>query len=72
MDNICPQLTMKITQQSQWRHSDVFTVNFELISHLVLVSIADIEQVNPDWFATNWILIKTQVAITTEPNMIWT
>ena len=43
---------MKITEQSQRRHSDVFIVNFELISDLVLVSIVDIKQVNADWFAT--------------------
>ena len=28
---------MKTSEQSQWRRSDVFIVNFEHISHLVLV-----------------------------------
>ena len=34
---ICSKLTIKTSQQRQWRHPDVFIVNFEHISHLVLV-----------------------------------
>ena len=34
---ICSELTIKTPERCQWRHSGVFIVNFEHISHLVLV-----------------------------------
>ena len=34
---ICSKLTIKIREQHQWHHSGIFIVNFEHISHLVLV-----------------------------------
>ena len=34
---ICPKLTLKTPEQHQWRRYGVFIVNFEHISHLVLV-----------------------------------
>ena len=34
---ICSDVTIKTTEQRQWRRSGVFIVNFEQISHLVLV-----------------------------------
>ena len=34
---ICSKLTIKTPERRQWRRSGVFTVNFEHISHLVLV-----------------------------------
>ena len=34
---ICSLLTMKTPERRHWRRSGVFTVNFEHISHLVLV-----------------------------------
>ena len=34
---ICSKLTIKIPEQHQWRGSGIFFVNFEHISHLVLV-----------------------------------
>ena len=34
---ICPKLTIKTPQRRQWRRSGDFIVNFEHISHLVLV-----------------------------------
>ena len=34
---ICSKLIMKPPERRQWRHSGVFIVNFEHISHLVLV-----------------------------------
>ena len=34
---ICSELTVKTPEQRQWRRSGVFIVNFENISHLVLV-----------------------------------
>ena len=34
---ICSKLTIKTPQQRHWRRSGVFNVNFEHISHLVLV-----------------------------------
>ena len=34
---ICSKLTIKIPERRQWRHSGIFIVNFEHISHLVLV-----------------------------------
>ena len=33
----CSKLTVKTAEQHQWRRSFVFTVNFQHISHLVLV-----------------------------------
>ena len=34
---ICSKLTINIPEQSRWRHFDVFIVNFEHVSHFVLV-----------------------------------
>ena len=34
---ICPKLTIKTPERRHWRHSGVFIVNSEHISHLVLV-----------------------------------
>ena len=34
---ICSKLTIKTPERRQCRRSDVFIVNFELISHLILV-----------------------------------
>ena len=34
---ICSKLTVKTPERCQWHHSDIFIVNFEHISHLVLV-----------------------------------
>ena len=34
---ICSKLTIKTPERRQWRRSGVFIVNFEQISHLVLV-----------------------------------
>ena len=34
---ICSKLTKKTPERRQWRRSGVFIVNFEHISHLVLV-----------------------------------
>ena len=34
---ICSKLTIKTPGRRHWRHSDFFIVNFEHISHLVLV-----------------------------------
>ena len=34
---ICPKLTIKVPERRQWRCSGAFIVNFEHISHLVLV-----------------------------------
>ena len=34
---ICSKLTIKTLEQRQWHRSGVFNVNFEPISHLVLV-----------------------------------
>ena len=34
---ICLKLTIKIPERRQWRRSSIFIVNFEHISHLVLV-----------------------------------
>ena len=33
---ICSKLTIKTPERRDWRHSGVFIVNFEHISHLVL------------------------------------
>ena len=34
---ICSELTIETPERHQWRHSGIFIVNFEHISHLVLV-----------------------------------
>ena len=34
---ICSKLTIKAPERRQWRRSDIFIVNVEHISHLVLV-----------------------------------
>ena len=34
---MCSKLTIKTPERHHWRHFDVFIVNFEHISHLVLV-----------------------------------
>ena len=34
---ICSKLIIKTPERRQWRRSDVFIVNFENISHLLLV-----------------------------------
>ena len=33
----CSNLTMKTAKRRHWLHSDVFIINFEHISHLVLL-----------------------------------
>ena len=37
MCEICSELTIKIPERRHWRRSGIFIVNFEHISHLVLV-----------------------------------
>ena len=37
MSEVCSKLTIKTPERHDWRRSDVFNVNFEHISHLVLV-----------------------------------
>ena len=37
MWELCSKLTIKAPERRQWRRSGVFIVNFEHISHLVLV-----------------------------------
>ena len=37
MCETCSKLTIKIQERRQWRRSGIFIVNFEHISHLVLV-----------------------------------
>ena len=34
---ICSKLAIKIPERHHWRHSGIFIVNFEQISHIVLV-----------------------------------
>ena len=45
---IYSKLTIKTLERHQWRRSDVFIVNLEQISHLVLVFLLYFEQVNTD------------------------
>ena len=50
---ICSKLTIKTPQQRQWRRSGVFIVNFEHISHLVLMGFfVNFEQENAGWDLT--------------------
>ena len=37
ISEICSKLTINTPEQRQWHHSSVFIVNFEHISHLVLL-----------------------------------
>ena len=37
MCEICPKFTIKIPERRRFRRSGIFIVNFEQISHLVLV-----------------------------------
>ena len=47
---ICSKLTIKTPERRYWRCSGVFIVNFEHISHLVLVFLLfNFEQVNAYW-----------------------
>ena len=51
---ICSKLTIRIPERWQWRRSGIFIVNFEHISHLVLVlSIVKFEHVNEGWVLAN-------------------
>ena len=44
---ICSKLKIKTPERRHWDHFDVFLVNFEHISHFVLV---DFQQLNVGWF----------------------
>ena len=57
---VCSKLIIKTPERRQWRHSGVFIVNFEHISHLVLVfSIGNFEYVIAGWAISN--LLKFQL-----------
>ena len=45
----CSTLTIKTPERRQWRHSDVFIVNFKHFTPFSRVSIVDFEQVNVSW-----------------------
>ena len=51
---ICSKLTIKTPEPRQWSCSGLFIVNFEHISHLVLVFILidNLKQVNSSWILT--------------------
>ena len=46
---ICPKLTIKTSERRQWRRSGVFIVNFEHISHHVLVCLLLLGATNYQW-----------------------
>ena len=48
MCEICSKLTINTRERHQWSRSGIFIVNFEQISHVSVVSIAEFEQVNTD------------------------
>ena len=50
---IFSKLAIKTPEQRQWRCSGVFIVNFEHVSHLFLVFIANFEQLNARWVITS-------------------
>ena len=59
---ICSKLIIKTPEWRQWRRSDIFTVNFEHISHLFSsVSIVDFKQVNVSKWRVWWKFIHLQV-----------
>ena len=51
---IYSKLIIKTTERRQWRLSGIFIVNFEHISHFVLIFIANFEQVNAGWRSMKW------------------
>ena len=54
---ICLKLTIKTPERRQWRHSDVFIVNFEHITPFSIVSVVNFEHVNVDFESVNAIKI---------------
>ena len=53
--DICAKLTMKTSEGRQWRSSDVFIVDFEYVSIVIVeyVSIVNFEQVNAGWVSSD-------------------
>ena len=51
---ICSELTIKIPERRQWLRSSIFIVNFEYISHLVLVFYFE-------HVIAGWVVIKLKV-----------
>ena len=49
ISEICSKLILETIEQRQWRRSDIFSVNFEQISHIADVSFVYFEQVNSGW-----------------------
>ena len=49
---ICSKVTIKLPERRHWCRSGIFIVNFEQISHIVLVFIVDSEQANAGWDKT--------------------
>ena len=49
---ICSKLTIKILERRYWRRSGIFIVNFEHVSHLVLVFLLlpSSRQITAGWF----------------------
>ena len=46
---ICSKLTIKRPERRQGRRSGVLIVDFERISHLVLISVVNLEHANAGW-----------------------
>ena len=53
---ICPKLTLKTLERRQWRRSGLFIVNFEHISHHVLVYLLLTWSKRGYFFLANWAL----------------
>ena len=71
--NICPKLTIKTSERRQWRCSDVFIVNFEHISHHVLVYLLFLGATNYRWryfFQVNSVLQVVNVRLSILFNII--
>ena len=47
------KLTMRTPERCRWRLSNVFTINFEHVSHISTASIVEFEQVNVSWVFNN-------------------
>ena len=60
---ICSELTIKIPERRHWRRSGIFIVNFEQISHLVLVfllltlNLGLLEKIKEKCFYTDIVII---------------
>ena len=61
MCEICTKLRIKTSELRQWRQFGVFIVNFEQISHIVLMLLLtdDFAEINAGWVRIKYLLFVT-------------